>query len=237
MVDFEAAGSGVERTGGFEVADLGLEDFCVGNVGRVGNDDIEGFAGDGGEQVRFNEADPVGDIVAGGVLAGNGQCESGDVEGGNCCSFEFTCQCDGDGSGAGPDVGDVERGVERDALEQGFDEVLGLGAGDEDVGRDAEGESVEFLFADDVLNRFVASSASEPLVVGGLLAGREFGAGVGEEKSAILADEAQEQQLGVTACAGEMLQECCSVGEGGGEGNWQEMMVNCRRLASPAIRQ
>ena len=42
-----------------------------------------------------------------------------------------------------------------------FDEVFCFGAGDEDVGGDAEGEAVEFAFAGDVLDRFAFAAAFE----------------------------------------------------------------------------
>ena len=47
------------------------------------------------------------------------------------------------------------------SFEDGFDEVLGLGAGDEDGGGDLEGEAVELLLAGDVLDGFVVQAARD----------------------------------------------------------------------------
>ncbi len=51
--------------------------------------------------------------------------------------------------------------------EDGFDEVLGLGAGDEDGGGDVEGEAVELLLAGDVLDGFVVQAAGDASFVDG----------------------------------------------------------------------
>jgi hypothetical protein len=56
------------------------------------------------------------------------------------------------GIGVGLSVGPVE---------DGFDEVLGLGAGDEDIGSDAEGEAEEFLRAGQVLKRLLRGAADD----------------------------------------------------------------------------
>lgn len=59
----------------------------------------------------------------------------------------------------------------REFLQDGFDEVLGLGAGDEDGGSDVERETVKLLFAGDVLDRLVSEATRDGgLVCGGLLA-------------------------------------------------------------------
>ena len=101
---------------------------------------------------------------------------------------------DGDGSGAGADVKDIERCGAIEFFEDGFDEVLGLGAGDENGWSDAEGEAVEFLLAGDVLDWLVFEAASDEGVVGGLLGGREGAVGIGEEGGAGDVERVQEQE-------------------------------------------
>jgi hypothetical protein len=63
--------------------------------------------------------------------------------------------------------------------EDGFDEVFGFGAGDEDGGGDVEREAIEFLLAGDVLDGFVGEAASNEGFVGGGLAAGEGLVGVG----------------------------------------------------------
>jgi len=61
-------------------------------------------------------------------------------------------QCEGDGSGAGADVENAERlWFVFGPGEDGFDEELGFGAGDEGVSGDMQRETVEFLLAGEVL--------------------------------------------------------------------------------------
>lgn len=217
-VDIESGWAGVERGGGLEVAHLRLEDFGFGDVGWVGDDGIKGFTGDCGEQVGREKTDAAGDVVTLSVLTCDGECGCGVVEGGDGREGKMMGEGDGDGSGAGSDVGDAERSVVRDALQKCFDEVLCFRAGNEDGGRDAESEAEKFLLASDVLDGLVLRAACEPLFVGGLLRGREFGVGVGEEKSAVSTGGVKQQQLGVAARGGEMREGSGSLGEGGGEG-------------------
>ncbi len=76
---------------------------------------------------------------------------------------------DRDGSGAGADIGDLQRLVCGQEFEDGFDEVFGFGARDEDGGRDFQGEAVELLLAGDVLDGFVAQTAGDVFFVEGVL--------------------------------------------------------------------
>jgi hypothetical protein len=63
--------------------------------------------------------------------------------------------------------------------EDGFDEMLGLGARDEDGRGDKEIKAVELLVAGDVLDGLVAEAAREDLPLEGLLLGGELAGGVG----------------------------------------------------------
>ena len=93
---------------------------------------------------------------------------------------EVAGEGDGDGSGAGADVDDLQRLVCGQEFQDGFDEVLGLGARDEDGRGDVEGEAVELLLAGDVLDGFVVQAAGDVVFVAALLAGGEFAVWVGE---------------------------------------------------------
>ena len=104
---------------------------------------------------------------------------------------------DGDCSGAGADVEDIERGLVVQFGEDGFDEVFGFGARDKDGGRDAEGEAVELLLAGDVLDGFVGEAAVDGGVVGGLLTGGEEAVGVGEVVGARDSERVEEEDEGV----------------------------------------
>ena len=81
-----------------------------------------------------------------------------DIDGCDVGVGQMVSERDGDGSGAGADVEDIERRFVVEFAEDGFDEVLGLGARDEDGGRDVEGEAVELLLAGDVLDGLVGEA-------------------------------------------------------------------------------
>jgi hypothetical protein len=80
----------------------------VGDVGRVGGDDFESLAGDGGEEVALNKTDSIGDMVAGCVLLGDGECGVRDVDGGEGRVGKLGGESDDDGAGAGANVEDSE---------------------------------------------------------------------------------------------------------------------------------
>ena len=84
-------------------------------------------------------------------------------------------------------------------FEDGLDEVLGLGAGDEDGGADVQRESIELLLAGDVLDGLVTQAAGDASFVVGLLAGREFAGGVSDHGDARNLQSVEEEQLGVAS--------------------------------------
>ena len=166
-IDAEAFGAGEECGWRLVVADLGVEGGAVGlgDVGRVADDGVEGCVLLAGrervEEIGFEEADAVGYVVGLGIGLGDLQGFGGEVEGGDVGLREVDGQGDCDGSGAGAYVGDAYGLVVREALEDGFDEVLGLGARDEDGGSDLKSETVELLLAGDVLDGFVLEAAGD----------------------------------------------------------------------------
>ena len=192
LVDVEAGASGEEGGVGLEVVDLRFEDFEIGDVGRVGDDGVEGFRRDGVEQVRLKKADACGEVVMLGVVSGDGERGGRGIECGDGGLRHRVGEGDGDGSRAGADVGDGDGRVVREEFERGFDEMFGFWTRDEDVRRDAEREAVELLLAGDVLDGLVLGAAVDPLVVGGELVGCDGCFGVGEQEGAVDAGGAHE---------------------------------------------
>ena len=218
-IDAEAVGAGEEREVGFVVADFRGEGGSVGegDIGWVGDDDVELLAGELGEQIGLEEANAVGEMMARGVFAGDGKCGRRDI-GGEDFSLEIFGgkmfgESHGDGAGAGANVqnpkrrnGDARCEI-RDAkslrffcyvVKHGLDEELGFGAGDESVGSDAEGEAIKFLLAGEVLERFVGGAASGECAELGEVIGRERVVDVGEDEGAIAAEDVGEKGFGVT---------------------------------------
>lgn len=158
------------------------------------------------------------------VLASVGFCdEEGfgrEIEGGDFGLGKMGGKGQRDGSGAGADVGDAEGlvGERPEVGEDGFDEMLGLGARNEDGGRDEEIEAVELLVAGNVLDGFVAEAASEALPVEGLLLRGELAGGVREERGAGDLERVEEKKLGVVAGLGAEVRVGVELVRGKGEG-------------------
>lgn len=108
---------------------------------------------------------------------------------------------DGDGAGTGADVRDAEVrvGLLPSEVEDGLDEMLGLGARDEDVGRDAECEAEELLGAGEVLERMLSGPACHEGAELVEVRRGEIVVGVGEEPGAIAMEYVGEERLGVAA--------------------------------------
>jgi hypothetical protein len=219
-VEVEAEWTGEEGLRGLVVADLGMELSAVafGNVGRVAEDGVVDFDFVVGDEVGVEEADAVGEVVGAGIFAGYGEGFGGDVEGGDAGMGEMCGEGQRNGSGAGADVEDLERLVVRDAVQDGFDEVLGLGSRDEGRGGDFEVEAEELLLAGDVLERLVAEAAVEERLVGGALLGREGTVGMSEEGGAVDLEEMEEQEFGVARGLLAEVRTCGEQGGGVGEG-------------------
>src|SRR6267143_4088716 len=86
---------------------------------------------------------------------------------------QLFCEGDRDASGAGADVGDFEAFATEcllaaganfaggEAVERDFDDVFGFRAGNQDLRRDLEFESPEFLLTGEVLRRFSSCSTRD----------------------------------------------------------------------------
>ena len=88
----------------------------------------------------------------------------------------------GDRSGACAYVDEAQFRSLREAMQDGFDEKLGLWAGDECGAGDAEGQAVELLLAEDVLNRLEGQPAVDEIVDARRLAWAEKAVGAGVER-------------------------------------------------------
>src|SRR6202521_2291340 len=120
------------------------------------------------EQIAFEEMDASGDGMASGVAAGDGESRARNIGGVDRCSGQIFREGDGDAAGAGADIGDLQafagEGLfaagapfaDSEAIEGDFDDVLGFGAGNQDVGCYFKLEAPEFLFAGEVLRRLAA---------------------------------------------------------------------------------
>ena len=86
-----------------------------------------------------------------------------------------------------------------------LDELLGLGARDEDGGRDAQRERVELLLAGDVLDRLIGETALNQRVVRGLLRWREREFGFGELCGMGDSQRVAQQKRGIAGCTGAQI--------------------------------
>ncbi len=210
-VDLKAGGAAEEGEVGLVVHDLGLEGggLVDGDVRGVGDDDVEGRGGfelRGFEEIGGDEVDAVAEVEATGVVLGDGEGGGGEVGCGDVGGGQFGGEGESNGSGAGADVQDSEGDAGSgevwpggDPVEDGFDEELGFGAGDEGVAGDAEREAVELLHAGEVLEGFFGGAAGGESAEGGEEVGGKVGVGVGEEPGAVAEEEVDEEGFGVAA--------------------------------------
>ena len=113
-------------------------------------------------------------------------------------------------------------------LEDGFDEVLGEVARDEDGGCDVEREAVELAFAGDVLDGLVGEAAGDCSLVGGLFGGGEGAAGIGVKFGAGEAESVQEEDERVAGCVGAEIGGRVELGGGAGEGGAKAKWGGCQ---------
>src|SRR5882672_2856479 len=125
------------------------------------------------EQVGFEEMDAIGNRMALGVAFGDGYGCEGNVGGVDCGATEFLGEGDGNAGGAGADIGDLQAFADEslfaadaafadsEAIEGDFDDVLGFGAGDQDIGSDFTLEGPEFGFAGEMLRGVARLAAGD----------------------------------------------------------------------------
>src|ERR1700674_4587328 len=125
------------------------------------------------EQIAFEEMDATGDGMAFGVALGDGYGCGGNVGRINCGAGQILRESDGNAGGAGADVGDLQAFAgerlfaagaafaDGEPVEGDFDDVLGFGAGNQDVGCYFKLEAPKFLFAGEMLRRLASFAAGD----------------------------------------------------------------------------
>jgi len=180
---------------------LHLVGFVESDVGRVGDDEVEGgVARDVGENVAQGEAYASAEAL--GVAASDVESFGREIDGVNLGVGQFAGEGDGDGSRSGANVDDFEAWAERkvvDEIEDGFDEVLGLRAWDEHGGGDEKVGAPELLVSGEVLQGLSGGAASDELVVLHLLGGGQLALGVGVEVGAVALQHMKDENLGADA--------------------------------------
>ena len=127
--------------------------FVQPDIGRVGHDHIEDAWRNAREQIRTRQTARLLRAVARSTTRRTAPAR--DI-GGQDLGRAFQRECHRDGSGTAADVDDAIAWTMR--RERRFDHMLGLGAGNQDVGRDREVSAVEFLCLGDVLRGLAADA-------------------------------------------------------------------------------
>jgi hypothetical protein len=199
-VDVEAVGAGEEGGGGFVIADFGGEGWAVvfGDVGRVGDDGVEGGGGEGGGEIGVEELDTAVEsgVVAGGDAEGGG----GEIRGDGLDSG-FEGEGNADAAGAGSDIEDAHAGLEMGQGE--LDEEFCFRTRDEDAGFDAEVAAVELLAFGDVLGGLALEALMEIAAEVELGEIGELVCGVRDEVDTLAAEGVGEEDFGGEARGGE----------------------------------
>jgi hypothetical protein len=96
--------------------------------------------------------------------------------------------------------------------------VFGLRAGNEDGGRDVEGQAVEFLLAGDVLDGLVGEAALDCGFVGEFFVRSQCAVGVGVEVGAGYPCNLKQEKQRVARRVGAEIRRRVKLGSGAGEG-------------------
>ena len=168
----------------------------AGDVRRVRDHEIDGAA-DRVEQVAADEADAVGDAMAGGVPRRDGERRRRDVRRDDAGVGELARERDREAAAAGADVEDPRRPVVPAQGARRLDDQLAFGARDEDVGGDFEVQSPELTVAGDEGHRLAARSPIDERRIAGGEGRRRRLAAVGHEPGAIPAEGVPRQDFGV----------------------------------------
>lgn len=203
FVEAQAVGAAIEGAGGVEITDFGVEggDFGGGDVGRVADDQVEGGGRRQGRKgVAMEELEAVGDLVAGGVGAGDFEGGCGNIEGGEPGGGTFQGEGDGEAAGAGTEVeGGGGRGAGGEEGPAGLGEKFGFGPGDEDVAVDGHFVAAKAGGAGDVLEGFAEAAALDEFTKLAGFAGGENALEVEVQFHAGELQEMGEEQLGLQA--------------------------------------
>jgi hypothetical protein len=85
--------------------------------------------------------------------------------------------------------------ADGESIEGDFDDVLGFGAGNQDVGRDFEFEAPEFLFAGEMLRGLPLRAAHNQRKEARSISGRDFFFRVRVNPGTVAAEDVEQQQL------------------------------------------
>jgi hypothetical protein len=143
-------------------------------------------------------------VMAGGVSGGDLQGDGGQ----------------GDGAGAGAYVENAEWFSWVEFGEDGFDEVFGLGARDEDGGSYEEVEAIELLMAGDVLDGLLGDATLNGVGEGGLLGGGERTIWFGVELGSGDVEGVEQEQQGIALGGAIRGRDGFELRGGGAQGVW-----------------
>ena len=208
-----SCGSGKDGVARLEFADFELNfiRFRFADVGRIGDDEIERTIPEPGKQVGFAELNATFELMAGSVGARDFECGGGDIGRVDFGLRQLFGQSQRDAARAGADVDNSAGGILRPAsdtrasavrgaerrtpgagrrgvqFQHSFDDMLGLGAWNQNRRRDDEIHAPEFLVASDVLRGNAVGALSECGVVSSFLIDCEFALGMRVEVGAVTA--------------------------------------------------
>ena len=127
-------------------------------------------------------------------------------------------QRDCNGSGTGADVGDLQRLVRWQELQDSFDHEFGLRSWDKDGGGHREGQAVELLLPGDVLDGLIPQTPVNRDFVADLLIGREFASRISEKGNPGDIEGVEKQEFGIARGLPPKMFIRGKPGGGGGEG-------------------
>ena len=165
------------------------------DVGRVGDDEVVGAAGESLPQVVLEQVDRQAGAQS--VLAGERERVGGDVDRGHARARMLVCDREGDRAAARADV-EHQRCFEPAQMEKrALDDDLRLGPRDQRAPVDGQRQPAEAPLAEDVRDRLAAGAARDELAVAVELAVVERPVEVRVELDALPAERVREQQLRV----------------------------------------
>ena len=219
-VNFEPTFSREDRHLGLELPHfaLGLFRLGLGNVGRVGDDEIVCLSRRSGQQVALLKNDAMVQLQPCGICPRDFQGSRRDVHGFHARPGQLRRQRQRDAARTRPHVDDARRLLCTGQFQHGFDYVLGLGTRDQHRRRDDQVHPPEFLMTGDVLRRLAGRSLGDGFVVARLFVGGQLIFGMGVEVGAVGVEHEHQQRLGVHARRADLL-------------SGQE--VNCSRKSLP----
>jgi hypothetical protein len=135
--------------------------IAIGDVGRVGNNQVESFASQIFKPVALAKINRCAEPA--GIVAGHRNCLKRQVDRSNLRRRAFQGQRNGDDAGAGAEIKDSRRRHTVQLFQRQFDQNFGFRARNQYIGRDLENPAAEFRLADQIGQRFAGGAALDPL--------------------------------------------------------------------------